>query len=119
MLHFRPQSELTRQAVEENLSGGLASEFVIVGKHRESKLLLEERVATNDAQVIEGNRACQVESDEDVAAHFFNRLWMEMREKYLVGSAGKNNECWQYETNAVNRCSCVTAITTLSKLTDG
>lgn len=42
-------------------------------------------MATDDAQVIEGNRAHLVESDEDVAAHFFYRLRKKMRAKKLVG----------------------------------
>lgn len=85
MLHFCLQCGLTRQAVQEKLTGAFASFFasffVSIGEHRESKLLFEERVATNDAQVIEGNGAHTVDSDEDVAAHFFNGLWKKMRVK--------------------------------------
>lgn len=81
VLHFCLQCGLTRKAVQEKLTGALASGFVKIGKHRESKLLIEERVAPNDAQVVEGNRAHSVESDEDVAAHFFNGLWKTMSAK--------------------------------------
>lgn len=85
MLHFCLQCGLTRQAVQEKLIGAFASFFASffarIGEHRESKLLLEERVATNDAQVIEGNGAHTVDSDEDVATHFFNGLWKKMRVK--------------------------------------
>lgn len=79
------QCALTRQAVQEKLSGAFASRFVKIGEHGEGELLFEEGVATNDTKVIEGNRAHLVESDEDVAAHFFNRLWKKMRVKNLVG----------------------------------
>lgn len=85
MLDRGVQCGLTRQAVQEELSGAFASRFVNIGKHGEGKLLFQERVATNDTQVVEGNRAHLVERDEDVAAHFFNRLWKKMKVKNLVG----------------------------------
>lgn len=70
---------LTRQAVQEKLSGALTGGLVNIGEHWQSKLLLHECVAADDAQVIEGNGAHLVESDEDVAAHFFDGLREKMK----------------------------------------
>lgn len=43
-------------------------------------------MASDDAQVIEGNRAHLVESDEDVAAHLFDGLQRKTQVKNLVAA---------------------------------
>lgn len=78
-LHFRLGSGPTCQAGQKKLIGALSRHFVNVGNDGEGVLPVVERMATDDAQVLQGNSGRRVECDEDIAAHLFDRLWKEIR----------------------------------------
>lgn len=67
----------TCEAGQEQLVGTLASTLVIVGNHGQGKLLFVERMAADDAEVIQANPGHCVQGNQHVSAHFFNRLQKE------------------------------------------
>lgn len=70
MIIFRGQP--TCQAGQKNLIGALICRFVIIGNHRKSKTSIIERMASNDAQVLQRNPGYCIEGDQDVATNFFD-----------------------------------------------
>lgn len=83
-LRFRLGGGLTCQAGQKKLTGALSRVFVNVGNHSEGVLPVVERMATDDAQVLQGDSGCRVECDEDIAAHFFDRLEDKKSESFAV-----------------------------------
>lgn len=79
----------TCQAGEEQLTGALTCSFVHVGEHSQGELPLIERVTSDDAQVLQGNPGHRVERDQDITAHFFNRLQgkKSIRERFVAMAA--------------------------------
>ena len=79
------RDRLTCEAGQRKLSGALVCSFVKIGKHSKGKLSFVERMATNDAQVLQWNPGCCVERDQHIAAHFFNRLDKEkVKQSFVV-----------------------------------
>lgn len=79
----------TCEAGQEQLVGTLASTLVKVGNHGQGKLLFVERMAADDAEVIQANPGHCVQGNQYVSAHFFNRLQKEQASKGVWGKKEK------------------------------